>query len=250
MRRLVNTGLIVFCFVMLVSLCREFRPYTTALKKLVSLKTLRVEQAKALAFWSSSYRARVGITTITPEVAKALAKHEGELWFDGLTTITPEVAEALAKHKGGLALDGLTTLTPEIAAALAKHNDHLRLNGLTTITQEVAEALAKHEYYLELLGLATLSRDALATLQANPKINLSPTKIARSLPNKSVQPASVSIEATQATVTEVESSRAAIEETSATTETSPSFPADSMAWFMGVVVGLVAIIVLISLAMR
>jgi hypothetical protein len=64
-----------------------------------------------------------GLTTITPEAAEALAKHEGRLSFWGLTTITPEVAKALGKHKGGLELDGLTTITPEALEILRANPD-------------------------------------------------------------------------------------------------------------------------------
>ena len=41
------------------------------------------------------------IKTLTVGQAEVSAKHEGELYLDGLTTITPEVAEALGKHEGG-----------------------------------------------------------------------------------------------------------------------------------------------------
>ena len=38
-----------------------------------------------------------GLRTITPEVAEALAKHEGKLWLNGLTELTPAAAKALAE---------------------------------------------------------------------------------------------------------------------------------------------------------
>ena len=65
-----------------------------------------------------------GVTTITPEVAKVLAKHKNKVTLNGLTTITPEVAAALAKHRGSvsggtfLSLGGLTQITPAVDAVL------------------------------------------------------------------------------------------------------------------------------------
>ncbi len=87
------------------------------------IKTLTVEQAEALL---SRLELQRGFT----------------LFLDGLTTITPEVAEALAKYKYGLFLNGLTTITPEVAEALAKYEgEYLYLSDLTTITPEALKIL-------------------------------------------------------------------------------------------------------------
>ena len=86
------------------------------------------------------------IKALTVEQAEALAKLVGEflvdsLSLDGLTTITPDVAEALAKHESYLSLYGLTTITPEVAEALAKFKGELSLGGLTTISPETLKIL-------------------------------------------------------------------------------------------------------------
>ena len=109
-----------------------------------------------------------GLQTISPEVARVLAKTDGGLCLNGLTTITPEVAEALAKHEYWLGLNGLTTISPEAAEALAKHEGELGLGGLTTITPEAAEALAKHEGELSLWRLTKITPEALKILRTNP----------------------------------------------------------------------------------
>ena len=104
-----------------------------------------------------------GLTMLSPEVARELAKHEGDLSLNGLTALSNELAETLATHKGTLSLNGLTTLSPEAAEALAEHGGGdvmLSLNGLTTLSPELAEALARQEGYLSLNGLTELSLEA------------------------------------------------------------------------------------------
>jgi hypothetical protein len=65
-------------------------------------------------------------TSLSPEAAEALAKHEGYLDLSGLTSLSPETAEALAKHKGNLDLLGLTSLSDGAAEAL-RTNPRIRL---------------------------------------------------------------------------------------------------------------------------
>ena len=74
-----------------------------------------------------------GVRELTVEQAEELAKYEdhlylvkGDLSLDGLTKITPEVAEALAKHEGGLSLNSLTKITPE-ALKMLRANPEIRL---------------------------------------------------------------------------------------------------------------------------
>jgi hypothetical protein len=86
------------------------------------------------------------ITSLTVAQARRLAtrNRSDDLWLTGLTSVTPEVAAALAKHQGSrLMLDGITSVTPEVAAALAKHQGDLSL-GLTELSDESATALARH----------------------------------------------------------------------------------------------------------
>jgi len=89
--------------------------------------------------------------------------------FDVLTTLTPEVAEVLVKHEGALSFNGLTELSPETAAVLAKHapsksfgHADLRLNGLKTLSPKAAEALATHQGKVLLYSLEKLDSVPLA----------------------------------------------------------------------------------------
>jgi hypothetical protein len=133
------------------------------------LETLTVEQATALArSWGVCKTGRCGpprlaldrLTTLSEEVARAIARFNGYLSFDGLTALSDEAARALAQHEGVLSLGGLTTLSDEAAKALAQHEGFLSLSGLTMLSHEAARALAQHEGGLRLDGLTTLSDEA------------------------------------------------------------------------------------------
>jgi len=118
------------------------------------------------------------LTTLTVEQAReVMAKKPGIVGsadgsfanFDALTTLTPEVAEVLVKHEGALSLNGLTEISPETAAALAKHAPakqfgyaDLRLNGLKTICLKAAEALAAHQGKVLLYSLEKIDSIPLA----------------------------------------------------------------------------------------
>ncbi len=121
---------------------------------------LTAERAKQLAQDKSGKLTLDGLTALSPEVARELARHEGWLSLNGIKSLSNGSAEALAQHKGQLHLDGLTALSPEDAKALARHNGELSLNGLTTISDEVGVALAKHTGgRLYLNGVKSLSTE-------------------------------------------------------------------------------------------
>ena len=83
-----------------------------------------------------------------------MARRDGYgLSLDGLSTLSTEVAEALADCQGEafLSLDGLTTLTPEAAEALAPYEGNISPYGLKTLSPKAVEALARHEGYRWLL---------------------------------------------------------------------------------------------------
>jgi hypothetical protein len=104
----------------------------------------------------------LGLTTITPEVAKALAtRSKGMLALDGLKTISVEAARELAQFRGKLTLNGLTALSTEVARELAKHKSKLTLTHLTEISDEAAEALSHHGATMLLNGLTSLSSASL-----------------------------------------------------------------------------------------
>jgi len=127
------------------------------------LTTISPEVAEALAHRHGTLRLW-RLQTLSPEAAFNLAMHSGELVLASLTTLSLDLAQGLAEHIGPLALDGLTTLSPEVAAVLAKHKSHLKLNRLTTLTPEVAAVLATHDCTLSLDGLKTLSPGVAAVL--------------------------------------------------------------------------------------
>ena len=150
--------------------------------RLQSNNLVEISEEVALSLKSikdEGYLSLDGLTTLTPNVANALARHKGRLSLNGLTEITSvplaeklaeqsdfvdlsnlveisqEVASTLAKYEGDLFLDGLTTLSPNVANALAQHKGWLSLNGLTTLTYDVAESLSRHQGELG-LGVTTL----------------------------------------------------------------------------------------------
>ena len=129
------------------------------------VKTLSADQAKQLAQDKSGRLLLNGLTTLSPEAARELAKPEGWLSLNGLTTLSNEAAVELGRHQGALHLNGLTKITDESARALAGHRGELSLNGLTSISDESARAFARHtggKLYLK--GLTTLSGEAAKAL--------------------------------------------------------------------------------------
>jgi mono/diheme cytochrome c family protein len=126
-----------------------------------TLPQLSVETAQRLAKENSGRLSLDELKTLSPEVAKVLAKHEGWLSLNGLTEISDEAAAALGQHKGDLHLNGLVRISDATAAGLAGVRGELSLNGLTAISDESARALAKHSGgRLMLKGLTTLSTEA------------------------------------------------------------------------------------------
>ena len=125
-----------------------------------NLKELSAEDARRLAQDKSGRLLLNGLTTLSLDAAKELAKHEGWLSLSGLTSLPNEAAEALGQHKGHLHLDGLTKLSEEAAKSLARHNGELSLKGLTSLSNEAGTALAKHTGgRLYLNGVKTLSTE-------------------------------------------------------------------------------------------
>jgi hypothetical protein len=134
------------------------------------LSSLTPEVARVLATHDGELGLN-GLTDVPSSVATQLAKHKGALHLNGLATIPLETAESLAEHKGPLYLRGLKTLTPEVAQALARHQgDHLLLDGVRTLPPEAAKALANRNRYVGLLGLTTMPNEVAAALRANPNI--------------------------------------------------------------------------------
>lgn len=61
-----------------------------------------------------------GLKSVDGDLAEALAGYrKGPLFLDGLTMLSVEAAKALARHRGVLSLSGLTTLSADAAKAIA-----------------------------------------------------------------------------------------------------------------------------------
>lgn len=121
---------------------------------------LTVDQAKRLAQDRSGRLLLDGLTALSPEAAKELAKHDGWLSLNGLKGVSDAIAEALGQHKGQLHLDGLTNLSEKGAKSLARHYGELSLNGLTSLSDEAGAAFAKHSGgRLYLKGVKVLSTE-------------------------------------------------------------------------------------------
>jgi hypothetical protein len=152
------------------------------------LTTLDADTAQALATPRGSFPAQVslgGLTTIDAATAAQLVTIQG-LWLNGLTSLTPEAARALATGKpvpaggqggrpaarGQLSLNGLETLSPEAAAALAVVPRHvLNLDGLTTLPRDVAKGFVNTKISkLSLNGLKSLAPEAAASLLSSKAI--------------------------------------------------------------------------------
>ena len=102
-------------------------------------------------------------------VARVLATMPGPLALHGLTTVSTEVAAALAEYKGPvLSLAGLTTLPAETAAALSRCRTwDGNLAALRTLPVETARALAGHRgQQLVLAGLTSITPEAIEALAA------------------------------------------------------------------------------------
>jgi small GTP-binding protein len=85
---------------------------------------------------------KLGLQSMTPEIAARLANHENWLSLDSLRHIDVDSAKELAKHRGWLSLDSLSLITPEVAKTFGQFNgDKLEL-GLTSLDLETAKQLA------------------------------------------------------------------------------------------------------------
>ena len=139
------------------------------------LTVLTVAQAKTLVRCKTNLLLD-GITSISPEVAEVLGRHEqGMLFLRGLKTLSPEASVALANHaQGAVFLDGLSTLSPEVAAALALHKGDLILSGVTELSPDAARAIVSHQgrLYLRHLQWELLVDETIEVLKENEQIEL------------------------------------------------------------------------------
>ncbi|VTR99827.1 hypothetical protein [Tuwongella immobilis] len=100
----------------------------------------------------------LGIRSLTPEVAAALANSQAEtIWLHSISSVSPAAAEAIVDVRGHLVLTGLAELnSPALAAKLAKRPGLLSFPYLKQITLPVATALVQHKGSLTLGGLTNI----------------------------------------------------------------------------------------------
>ncbi|MCY2964293.1 MAG: hypothetical protein NT069_11775 [Planctomycetota bacterium] len=131
------------------------------------------EVAATLAEFRGEYLV-LGIRSLTPEVAVALARSQAaNVWLHNLTSVTPEAGDAIVQLPGHLVLTGLAELTsPALAEKLAKRPGALSLPYVKTITLPIAVALVQHEGSLTLGGLTTVASEIQDKLAEAKVINL------------------------------------------------------------------------------
>jgi hypothetical protein len=85
------------------------------------------------------------LSYLSLEVARILARHQGELALPSIKLLSDPAAEALAAHNGKLHLPALTQLrSAPLAARLAQSTDFLHFFWLNLISADAAAALAPH----------------------------------------------------------------------------------------------------------
>jgi mono/diheme cytochrome c family protein len=114
-----------------------------------------------------------GLQSLTPEVAELVVKSARQgINLDGLTTLTEDLAKVLAKTNGSLSLNGVKTLPDAVAEALGKVGVPLLLNGLEQISPTAVGKLGanpnvRSPVFLE--GLKTLTDETANALAASPR---------------------------------------------------------------------------------
>jgi len=124
---------------------------------ILGLKSLSPEVAQALAKSQANTLWLHSVTSVSPEAAEIIARLPGKLLMTGLAKLdSVALAEKLASRPGTLSLPYLKQIKPEIAAALGRNERGLALTGLADIPPEVQDKLAEAVGYLALPNLRSL----------------------------------------------------------------------------------------------
>ena len=124
---------------------------------MLGIKSLSPEVATALAKSRAENVWLHSVTSVSPEAADAIVKLPGNLYLTGLVELDSlPLAEKLAARPGALSFPYLKELRPEIAVALAKNERSLTLAGLTEVSPEVQEKLAETVGFLSLPNLESV----------------------------------------------------------------------------------------------
>jgi hypothetical protein len=87
-----------------------------------------------------------------------LSRHKGDsLNIGGLTMLSQNSARSLAKHKGELRLDSLPTLSVAAAELLSKHEGAVHLNGLKELSADAARFLKANKEIVTPLDLGAIA---------------------------------------------------------------------------------------------
>lgn len=117
-----------------------------------------------------------GLTSLSPPIARQLAKSSNSLLLTGLLGFCESTAHCLSLHRGRtLYLDGLRSLPDRIAQILVRHRGRgLSLDGLTSVTIETAELLITYRGRLSLDGLRNITPQlaALLATHSGPSLSL------------------------------------------------------------------------------
>jgi hypothetical protein len=107
-------------------------------------RSLSIQQAEQIVAETGRILRLPGLRTLTPAVARVLARHKDDLVLPGLRSIAADVAHCLAQQKGRLYLNGCRSLDIPAAKKLVAH-------GLDTIRESAATCLrAREAWYLSL----------------------------------------------------------------------------------------------------
>ena len=111
-----------------------------------------------------------GLKVVSPELAAILITHHSFKGGDfGLESISPDLARVLARSESHLDLSSLKRLDPETASAFSQHTASIGLSGLQLIDRDTAQALAKYRgMAIVLSGLRSIKTDVASELSHWP----------------------------------------------------------------------------------
>ena len=124
---------------------------------ILGLKSLSPEVAQALAKSQAATVWLHSLTSVAPMSAETLAQMPAELVLSGLVELdSVPLAKKLARRPGALSFPWLKRITPEVALALGRNPRSLTLGSLTDVSREVQDQLAQAVGALTLPNLRSL----------------------------------------------------------------------------------------------
>jgi hypothetical protein len=111
------------------------------------------------------------LTHLDDDIIDAITGFRGDVHLEGITRLTVEQARGLARHQGWLYCNSITDIPEDVAEELVKHPSHVFLEGLTTLSHVgLAKKLAsKPSVYLD--NVVSCSEGAAGALaQSNARV--------------------------------------------------------------------------------